>query len=149
VANRTLQDRLEQFRTALRICLAAGEQWEVGRPRGYGVFYEHPFAAGVPNVASLGFETAANVSSPDNGVTPAFYMRNGIQVVLKPPVRDSSFGAVPVGRPTTTSVTYFERDRRTGYAQQFNLGIQRQLPGDIVAEVSYLGASTGRSRCKT
>ena len=107
---------------------------------GFGVFYEHPFGGGVPNVASLGFEKAADLSSPDNGVTPAFYLRNGIQgLELKPSVRNSSFGAVAAGRTPTTNVTFFERNRPSGYAQQFSLGIQRQLPGDVVFEISYMG----------
>jgi hypothetical protein len=106
---------------------------------GYGIFYEHPFDQAGVTVAALGFEKAANVSSPDNGVTPAFYLREGLQgVELKPPVRDASFGAVAVGKSPTTSVTYFERNRRTGYAQHYNLGIQRQLPADLLLEVVYL-----------
>jgi len=107
---------------------------------GYGVFYEHPFLHGAPNSASLGFENSAALSSPDNGITPAFYLGQGVPgVTLGSPRRDDSFGAVRVGQPVTTNVTYYETNRRTGYAQQFSLGVQRQLPGNMVLEVSYMG----------
>ena len=107
---------------------------------GYGIFYEHPFLHGAPNSASLGFEQSAARSSPDNGVTPAFYLGQGLTgVSLGAPRRDDSFGAVRVGQAVTTNVTHYERNRRTGYAQQFSLGVQRQLPRDLMLEVSYLG----------
>jgi hypothetical protein len=107
---------------------------------GFGIFYEHPFAHGAPSSASLGFEKSAALNSPDNGVTPALYLRNGVTgVQLTPPDRDAGFGAVPPGERPTTNVTYYEPNRRTGYAQQFNFSIQRQLPGDMLFEVQYLG----------
>ena len=55
---------------------------------------------------------------------------------------NDSFGAVPVGRNATTAVTYFEPNRHTGYSEQFNLSVQRELPGNSVVEVSYLGNLT-------
>jgi len=107
---------------------------------GYGIFYEHPFLHGAPNSASLGFEQSAGLSSPDNGITPAFYMGQGVSGVnLSAPQRNDSFGAVPVGERVSTNVTYYEPYRRSGYAQQFNLSVQRQLPGNTVLEMSYMG----------
>jgi len=123
-----------------------GFAWQPsGRPRwvvrgGYGVFYENPNAHGAPASAALGFDRSVSLSSPDNGVTPVFYMGQGVPgVSLTSPVRDDSFGAVSVGKAVTTSVTFYEPNRRTGYAQQFNFGIQRQLGGNVVVELSYLG----------
>jgi len=122
-----------------------GFAWRVlGSPRwvlrgGYGVFFEHPFAHGVPNAASLGFERSAALSSPDNGITPALLLAQGVNVTLQPPVRDDRFGAVPPGKPATTNVAFYEAGRRTGYSQQFNLTLQRELPGNMVIEISGLG----------
>ncbi len=107
---------------------------------GAGLFYAHPFDHGAPSSASLGFERSATVASPDNGLTAPFFLKDGV-----PPLsattgtRDAGFGAVQPGRPTTTAVTFFERDRKTGYAQQFNLGLQEELPGRVVLEVAYVG----------
>lgn len=102
---------------------------------GYGVFFEGPSTSA--NAATLGFEVSAANSSPDNGVTPAFYLRNGPDATLSKPPLNDSFGAVPVGAKVNTNVTFYEQNRRTGYAQHFNFGIQRQLRGNMVLEARY------------
>ena len=122
-----------------------GFAWQPGRKGwvfrgGFGIFFEHPLAAAAANANSLSFETAANLNSPDNGITPAFILGQGVQgLSLRSPTRDDSFGAVRVGQTPNTTVTFFERDRPTGYAMQYNFGIQRELPSSMVAEITYLG----------
>lgn len=106
---------------------------------GFGIFFEHPFAAGAPNSASLGYELSAARNSPDNGVTPAFFMRDGSDIPLTPQVRDDSFGAVRFGQQPTLNVTFYEEGRRTGYAQMYNLSIQREFARSYLFEVQYLG----------
>ena len=106
---------------------------------GFGVFFAHPYDAGVPNQASLGFEKSASLQTPDNGITEPFLLRNGVpEVQLAGAERNAGFGAVQVGRAATTAVTFFERGRRTGYSQQFNLGVQHELRG-VLVEAGYLG----------
>ncbi len=107
---------------------------------GFGIFYAHPFDHGAPSSAALGFESSMNLNSPDNGITAPFVLRNGVpNVAPNAVVRDARFGAVRVGQPTTTAVTFFERDRATGYSQQFNFGIQHEFPGAVLIEASYIG----------
>lgn len=107
---------------------------------GFGIFFAHPFDHGAPSSAALGFERSLNLNSPDNGITAPFFLRSGVPASeLGSATRDDRFGAVRVGQPTTTAVTFFERDRATGYSQQFNLGIQHELPGTILVETSYVG----------
>src|SRR5262249_29010806 len=77
---------------------------------------------------------------PDNGLTAPFYLHDGVPALQETAVvRDAGFGAVRVGQNATTAVTFFERNRATGYAQQFNLGVQRELPAGFVIELTYLG----------
>lgn len=106
---------------------------------GYGVYYEHPFDNDVTSAASLGFVPSASLTSPDNGITPAFIMKNGISIPSTAQTLDDAFGAVRPGSAASTAVTFFERNRHTGYAQQFNFGVQRQLRGNTLVEVSYMG----------
>jgi len=106
---------------------------------GFGVFFAHPFDHGAPTSASLGFEVSAALNTPDQGITAPFYLKDGVPGLdLKKPELNDAFGAVAVGRSATTAVTYYEPYRRAGYAMQYNFGLQRELPGQMVVEVSYL-----------
>ncbi|MBI1790087.1 MAG: TonB-dependent receptor [Acidobacteria bacterium] len=107
---------------------------------GFGVFFAHPFDAGAPNSASLGFDISAALNTPDNGLTAPFYLRDGVPGLnLSAPALNDSFGAVRVGQQANTAVTFYESDRRTGYSQQFNLGLQRELDAGWMVEAGYIG----------
>ncbi len=106
---------------------------------GFAVSFEHPFDADVSSQAALGFQQAATLNSPNN-VTPAFSLAAGIPSLNLSPVRDDSFGAVAVGGTASTAVTFFERNRHTGYAMQYSLGIQRQLTPSTLVEVTYMAS---------
>ncbi len=107
---------------------------------GGGIFFGHPFDSGVPNAAVLGFSQQVSLTSPDNGITAPFYLRNGIPggttaaAALTP-----AFGAVAVGQTPNTAVTYFDPHRGAPYSEQFNLGLQRQIGNSLVIEVSGVG----------
>jgi hypothetical protein len=106
---------------------------------GFGIFFSHPFDAGVPTANTLGFSLQATLNSPDNGITAPFLLRQGVPLQLSAPVLNDSYGAVAVGQNANTAVTYFDRSRATGYSEQFNLGVQHQLTGSMVVEATVLG----------
>jgi hypothetical protein len=116
---------------------------------GFGVFFAHPFDAGAPASAALGFESSASINSPDNGVTAPFFMRNGPNYSLQSPVLDDSFGAVPYGSNPTTAISAYEVYRRTGYSLQWNFTIQRQLPKNIMVEAGYLANASRKLASST
>src|SRR5207253_477756 len=96
-----------------------------------------PFDDSPGNAVALGFGTSASLATPDNGITAAFLLRNGVPAVTNPTLNDS-FGAVTVAQAaagrTTNSITYLDPNRALGYSQQFNLGIQQELSGNMVVE---------------
>ncbi len=104
---------------------------------GYGIFYNGQYQVSVNNSLLQGFSLNGSFQSPDGGFTPAFLFRNGM-----PPVpRDElgpGFGAVRVGRPVTTAPDFIARDHANGYSQQWNLTIQRELPGNTLLETAYI-----------
>jgi hypothetical protein len=106
---------------------------------GYGIFYASPFDAGVPNVNALGFSRSVNLVSPDNGITAPFLLSQPVRASPTTPPLNASFGAVPVGHTPNTAVTYFDPSRGQGYSEQWNLGVQHQLPGSMTLEVTTLG----------
>ncbi len=107
---------------------------------GWGAFFAHPFDAGAPTSASLGFELSAAINSPDNGVTIPFRLKDGVPgyTPTKPALNDG-YGAVPVGTNPNTAVTFYEEGRRTGYSLQHNFTIQRDLFDGWLLEAGYLG----------
>ena len=107
---------------------------------GYGIFFAHPMDSTQTTSASLGVSVSALLSSPDNGITAPFRLRDGVPAVTPgSPPHDDAFGAAPPGQTPTTAVTYFEPNRVSGYAHQFNLTIQRELPGSLIVEAGALG----------
>ncbi len=106
---------------------------------GAGMFYEHPFAHGAPASVALGYQLSQSESSQDQGATPVFYLGEGpAGVSLEKPELGDEFGAVPVGSRPTQSLSFFEANRKTGYSMMYNFGIQRQLPGNMVLDVTYM-----------
>lgn len=107
---------------------------------GFGIAYAHPFDHGVPNANSLGFEKSAGLSTPDNGVTAPFLLRNGVPALtLGGNPLTPAYGAVAAGKSPTTNVNFFERNRATGYSQQFSFSLQRELHGGVAVDVGYIG----------
>ncbi len=105
---------------------------------GYAVQFSHPFDTGQPASANLGFGINSSFQTPDNGLTAPFYLRNGVPDTFISPVRNDSYGAVPIGKATTTAVTFFDSSRRTGYSQQSNLSLQYQISSSMIMEVTAL-----------
>lgn len=106
---------------------------------GFGYFFSHPFDAGQPASAALGFGVSGALNTPDNGVTAPFYLEDGVPALNNQAPHNDSYGAVPVGSAATTTVSYFDPRHRTGYAQQWNLGVQQQLPGSFVLQATGIG----------
>lgn len=108
---------------------------------GGGILYTGEYDEATPLDAAAGFSLQGSFSSPNNGVTPAFYLQNGMPQVTLPTEADlnAGFGAVPVGQPVKTTVDFFKRDRTTGYFYQTSLDIQRQLGKTYTVDIGYLG----------
>lgn len=103
----------------------------------YGVFFGPPLPGS--NNMTAGFEIAGDYQTPDNGLTPAFLLRNGFPAPPPPVNLNPGFGAVAVGQAVRYAPQFIERNRRLGYSQQWNLTIQRELVGNLLLETAYLG----------
>ncbi len=99
---------------------------------GYGLFYDATVLDGVINSTdgTPSIRPAASAFNPGVGT-------------LADPFRGASPFTPPITFPipTTTALspTIVDPDQRTGYVQQWNLTIQRQLPGRLLAQVGYVG----------
>ena len=107
---------------------------------GYGIFFAHPFDRAVANVATLGYQRSSTLVLLDNHLGIPYTMGGGLPIPpLQEQERNDAYGAVRVGEAPVQGVTFFETNRRTGYSQQFNLQIQREMAGRFLVELGYIG----------
>src|SRR5713226_9549796 len=101
---------------------------------GYGIFYTQAFYSGWGGgIATDGFNLNQSFSSTLGGLQPAFILSQGFpQNFQHPPFIDSAFrnGQNLNYRP-------FDGNHRP-YAQQWNLTIERQIPGNFLITAAYV-----------
>ena len=102
---------------------------------GYGVGYLPTFDTGLGNGFSL---ATTYVSSVDGGITPSGSLRNPYPNGLSQPVGSSQGLATLVGN----GYTYQNQGRTIPYVHQFSVGLQRELPWQVVLDASYVGSRT-------
>lgn len=102
---------------------------------GYGRYFVNP--VGAPGYPTNGFSIQTPfVGSTDSGRTPLLNLSNPFpNGVLQPP--GSSLGLETF---LGLGFSYSNPDFRVPYVDNFSLGVQRQLPFGIAAEVSYVGS---------
>jgi hypothetical protein len=98
---------------------------------GYGMFYFHNAIKEFPD--TQGFSAQTTYAQQEN--RPAFRLQDGPNVVIQPP--GSSNGPASF---LGNNVSLYERNTRTSYVQQWNFGIQRELPGSFLVETAYAGS---------
>lgn len=109
---------------------------------GYGLFYLPRTGDDTgQNLGSSGFfATTAYVSSIDGGVTPASRLSNPFPNGLVQPPGSSQGLTTLIGQDLAT-VLYQDR---AAYSQDWNLDVQRELPGGILVDAAYSGAKGTR-----
>jgi len=82
-----------------------------------------------------GYNSGNGLGSPDGGMTPAFVLQDGWPAY--------KFPAPPFIDPTTgfnNGVRILDRDDgHPPYLQNYTLNLQRQLPGQILLDIAYVG----------
>ena len=88
-----------------------------------------PFTTPIfPFIQTLGQQSLDNIN-------PAFVLSQGPTVTIQPPGPDSGLGQ---------GVFSVQRDNGSGYAQQWNLSLQKTFGADWSAEAGYLGSKLTR-----
>ncbi len=108
---------------------------------GGGLLYAGQYDQATPIVANIGFGLRGDVVSPDGGRTAAFLLRNGLPAIAAPSndLLVAGYGAARPSENPVLAVEFFEPGgRAVPYLVNFNLNVQRQLPGNAVVELGYL-----------
>ena len=107
---------------------------------GYGINYYGAYSGAVPNAFNLGFSINGDFASPDGGFTRAFTLADGMPPAPLPEL-GPGFGAVTLEEAAengpAVSPQYLREGHRNAMAQQWNFGIQKQLPSDYLIEATY------------
>jgi hypothetical protein len=102
---------------------------------GYAIIYGPSQQAAAGTIGTMGFRTDNTwVTSLDNGLTPATYLRDPYPDGFAPTL-GSKLGALTQFGNSIEATT---RDIVAPHTQQLNVNIQRDLPFDIVAEAAYV-----------
>lgn len=101
---------------------------------GYGIFYAAYISEGV-GIPQNGFSTRPSFTSPNNGLTPAFYWDGGFP---------QNFSHPPNLTPTvqngqSAQLVYPSSGGTIPYSQQYNLTIERQVTGSLMVSAAYVG----------
>ena len=107
---------------------------------GYGIFYESYSVSGVAGnpgtVASFNATTNyASSTNSDRTVLPGIGLANPFPDGLVQPTGSSLGLKTELGN----SITIPYQDRLLPYTQQWQISFQRELPGQLLAEVAYVG----------
>ncbi|MGH9163267.1 MAG: TonB-dependent receptor domain-containing protein [Vicinamibacteraceae bacterium] len=102
---------------------------------GYGLSYLPTFDTGFNNGYSVSTPLVASV---DGGITPSARLDDPYPNGLDRPVGNSEGLATLVGR----GFSYGNPDRVIPRVHQFSFGVQHELPGRLVLDVSYVGSRT-------
>ena len=102
---------------------------------GWAVFYIAPTDSGLTSGFS---QTTPLVATQDSGRTPFNTITNPFPTGLIQPSGASAGMSTFLGQ----GITFADPGSRNTYVHQFSFGIQRELPGQINVEASYVGSRT-------
>lgn len=104
---------------------------------GGGLFYAAMTGTGGASAAIgvTGFEATSAMVTSLNGVTPVNFLDNPYPTGLVLPTGSKLGAATQLGQ----NIRFVDRNLRTSYSAQWNLNVQRELPGGLLAEVGYAG----------
>lgn len=98
---------------------------------GYGLIWQEQAGLTTPFTIPQFPFTQTITQRSLNGFTPAFILSSGPNVTPIPLTPDAGLGQ---------GVYSVDRDLGSGYVQQWNLAIQREITRDLVVEVAYAGS---------
>ncbi|HEX5484080.1 MAG TPA: TonB-dependent receptor, partial [Terriglobia bacterium] len=108
---------------------------------GYGIFYSQGNANRLDRGAFVqGYNGTVEKTSPDNGITPAFVWGTDTIPGFTPTLSPTAF--LGGGTPLHSAGTLIELDPTDGlspYMQNYTFNIERQLPGQMMLSVAYVG----------
>ena len=105
---------------------------------GYGIYYAPVIYNDFGNAGALGYSPGSVVIN--GGLDAGITLENFPNMPLPDPTTQA------VGDLNRTDLDYFTKNFKTGRTAQWSLDLQRQLPFNLAAQVSYIGSKGTRLR---
>jgi hypothetical protein len=104
---------------------------------GGGIFYAAMTGVGGASgsFGVSGFEAATAMVTSLNGVTPLNFLDNPYPTGINQPTGSQLGAATLLGQ----NIRFTDRNIRQSYSTQWNLNVQRELPGQLMFEIGYAG----------
>ncbi len=103
---------------------------------GYGIFHAPSYRAAGATVGSYGFGSTTTYTGSPNGLTPTTYIDNPFPNGLNSITGSSQGLLTGIGTTFAVPVT---GDNRVPYTESWDIDVQRQLPFNLLIDVSYVG----------
>lgn len=137
----TLDLKTDRNNFAPRVGLAYSLNDQTVLRAAFGIFYSQIFSNLGGNVTFPGFSVTRTYQGRGTGLAQLFTLSEGIPVDITPNLADplAVTRSASVNSPLSASAQFAETDPLP-YTMLWNVGVQRQLPGDIVVDASYVGS---------
>jgi hypothetical protein len=104
---------------------------------GYGIFYAPSYREAGGTIGNQGFSAVTTYTGSPNGLTPSIYLSNPFPNGFNPIVGASQGLRSGLGTSFETPIT---GDNKVPYTQNWDFEVQRELPGNILVDASYVGS---------
>jgi len=104
---------------------------------GYGLIYGGIYDGSMGRVFDAGYGDQRDFTSPDNGITTAGLLKNGVPNPTKP-ARAPGFGAVVAGQTPSFSPDFALTNQRNPYSHQANFNLQHELKSGYLLEAGWM-----------
>jgi Carboxypeptidase regulatory-like domain/TonB dependent receptor len=104
---------------------------------GIGIFYAASLRIANATIGNEGFSASTTYTGSPDGLTPAVYLSNPFPAGLNPVVGNSQGLLTGIG---STFENPIHGDNKVPYSENWDLNIQRELPGGILVDVAYVGS---------
>ena len=104
---------------------------------GYGIFFAATLRPANATIGNEGFSAETDYNSNPNGLTQTGFLSNPFPAGLNHPVGNTQGLLTGIGSSFENPVT---GDNTVPYTENWDFDIQRQLPGKILLDVSYVGS---------
>jgi hypothetical protein len=104
---------------------------------GYGIFYGPSYRQAGATLGNYGFSSTTSYVGSPNGLTPSLYLTNPFPNGLNPIVGSTLGLLTGIGTSFETPLT---GDNKVPYNENWDFEVQRQLPGNTLVDVSYVGS---------